>query len=141
VFSKMTDQYFDVNEILYEELVELLKEQNKRIENDLFKAILSACRLVEAGETVGNASGLAGIGAVSTHYDAKELRPYVKGVMKRAEPKIKKYYERKEQLKKRKMEIKNILSEFKEQLKNYRDDEFITVRKTDLQILIKSIKG
>lgn len=137
----MTNQYFDVNEIFYKELIELLKEQNKRIENDLFKAILSACRLVEAGETVGNASSLAGIGAVSTHYEAKELRPYVKEVMKRVEPKIEKFYERKEQLEKQKMEIRNILSEFKEQLKNYRDDEFITVRKTDLQILIKSIKG
>ncbi|EJQ36018.1 hypothetical protein IEE_05494 [Bacillus cereus BAG5X1-1] len=84
----MNDVRDRINSILYDELRGYLKERNERIANELFRAILSACRLVQGGSTIGNACGLAGMGAVTTHYEAKELRPYVREVMKRAEPKI-----------------------------------------------------
>lgn len=83
-----------------------MKENDERVEKDLFKAILSACRLVDMRESLGNACGLAGMGAVSTHYEKKELRPYVKTVIARSEPKIKELYERQKKLEEQQLFLK-----------------------------------
>lgn len=130
-----------VNDIFYDELKIYLAEKNERIENDLFKAILSACRLVDAGEPLGNACGLAGMGAVSTHYEKKELRPYVKVVTERAQVKIKELHERNEKLEKEKEFLRKTLDDLGEEIKKTsNDDEFISVNRSSFILLYNELR-
>lgn len=133
--------YSDKNEIFFHELKGYLKDNEERIEKDLFIAILSACRLVDGGESIGNACGLAGIGAASTHYEKKELRPYVKAVIARAEPKIKELHERQKKQEEQRLFLNKTLADLAEELKKTsKEDEFISVNRSSLVLLYNELK-
>lgn len=59
------------------------------------------------GATVLSASGLAGMGAVATHYKATELYPYVLEVCKRSDIEIEKVTDRIERAKIKKEKYRN----------------------------------
>jgi len=131
----------DVNSILYENLIQVLKEKDERIENDLFKAILSACRMSvgENGITVLSASGLAGMGAVATHYERTELSPYVREVCKRSNIEVKKVTDKIERAKIKIEKYKETKAMLKSILKDD-SSEGILVNREDLKILLSPPK-
>lgn len=79
----------EYNSILYQEISQYVRMKGQRIDKALFICILSACRLVYLENSIKYACGIAGIGASSIHYDAKEISKYVKPIMKIALPVLK----------------------------------------------------
>ncbi len=130
-----------MNSILYKNLVTVLEEKEERIENDLFKAILSACRMFvnENNLTALSVSGIAGVGATSTHYKATELSPYVQEVCKRSILEIEKENNKVERAKIKKENYKVAKAKIKSILKE-NSNENILVDREDLKILLSPPK-
>lgn len=80
--------YLEYNSILYKEITKYLKSKNERISQDLFMCVLSACRMVYTGASVGSACRIAGIGAGGEHFEGKFVSKYVRPIMKIAQPKL-----------------------------------------------------
>lgn len=82
---------------------------------------------------------LSGMGAAATHYEGKELSPYVGEVSRRSKEEIQSYYEKIERAKIKKEKYKETKTRFKEILKSNPSEEII-VSKEDLKILLSPPK-